>query len=368
VTVGPSKQNVGRCEDSGAQPGQQASQTAKKTYTARPNATIASLPYFPAKGRMNEKPPRKPRRTSPPKAGARNRSGSARVVGAHQSIAGGLSRAVDRAVETGCHCLQIFTRNINRWDVSPIDPVAAEEFKKAVTAARLSLVVAHDSYLINPAAADAELRKKSIAGLVTELERAALLDIPWVVAHPGAAGEQPREKAVRRAADGIATALARTRGLAAGILIETTAGQGSCLGDSFEEIAAMLETIDAAGHSARVAVCLDTCHVFAAGYGLSPKPELDRTIKEFDAAIGLDRLKVIHANDSKRERGSRVDRHEAIGQGQIGADAFRLIMNHPRLATIPLILETPKEGPDGKVCPDQDRGNLALLRGFVGSA
>jgi deoxyribonuclease-4 len=286
-------------------------------------------------------------------------------VGAHQSIAGGLSRAVDRAVETGCHCLQVFTRNINRWDVSPIDAADAEAFKRAVTSAGLSLVVAHDSYLINPAAADPALRKKSIDGLVVELERAALLDIPWVVAHPGAAGEQPRDAAVRRAADGIASALARTRGLASGILIETTAGQGSCLGDSFEEIAAMLERIDAAGHAARAAVCLDTCHVFAAGYGLSPKSELDRTLAEFDAAIGLDRLKVIHANDSKRERGSRVDRNEAIGKGKIGSDAFRLIMNHPKLATIPLILETPKEGPDGKPCPNQDRGNLAALRGFV---
>ena len=286
-------------------------------------------------------------------------------MGAHQSIAGGLSRAVDRAVETGCQCLQVFTRNINRWDVSPIDAADAEAFKKAVRDAGLSLVVAHDSYLINPAAADASLRKKSIDGLVVELERAALLDIPWVVAHPGAAGEQPRDTAVRRAAEGIASALARTRGLSAGILIETTAGQGSCLGDSFEEIASMLEMIDAAGHATRAAVCLDTCHVFAAGYGLWPRKELDRTLAAFDACIGLGRLKVIHANDSKRDRGSRVDRHETIGKGKIGAEAFRLIMNHPRLAKIPLILETPKEGADGKPCPSQDRGNLATLRGFV---
>jgi deoxyribonuclease-4 len=286
-------------------------------------------------------------------------------VGAHQSIAGGLSRAVDRAVETGCHCLQVFTRNINRWDVSPLHAADAEAFKTAVKAAGLSLVVAHDSYLINPASADPALRKKSIDGLVVELERAALLDIPWVVAHPGAAGEQPRDEAVQRAADGIASALSRTRGLATGILIETTAGQGSCLGDSFAEIATMLERIDAAGHAIRAAVCLDTCHVFAAGYGLSPRQELDRTLKEFDTTIGLDRLKVIHANDSKREQGSRVDRHEAIGKGKIGPNAFRLIMNHPKLARIPLILETPKEGPDGKPCPDQDRGNLAALRGFV---
>ncbi len=272
---------------------------------------------------------------------------------------------MERAVETGCQCLQVFTRNINRWDVTPIDAADAEAFRQAVATAGLSLVVAHDSYLINPAAADPVLRKKSIDGLVVELQRAALLAIPWVVAHPGAAGEQPRDKAVQRAARGIASALSRTRGLASGILIETTAGQGSCLGHSFEEIAAMLETIDAAGHAGRVAVCLDTCHVFAAGYGLSPKKELDLTLAAFDAAIGLERLKVIHANDSKRERGSRVDRHEAIGKGHIGPEAFRLIMNHPKLAKIPLILETPKEGADGKPCPLQDRENLATLRGFV---
>ena len=304
--------------------------------------------------------------TSKPSPRRSPRQGVAqRVIGAHQSIAGGLSRAVDRAEETGCHCLQIFTRNINRWDDAPIDPVNAAAFRQAVKKAGLSLVVAHNSYLINPASADTTLREKSIAGLVTELTRAELLEIPWVVVHPGAAGEQSREIAVKRAADGIAAALVETSSLAAGILIETTAGQGSCLGNTFAEIAAMLEIIDKKGQVGRAAVCLDTCHVFAAGYGLAPKSELDRTLAEFDATIGLQRLKLIHANDSKRERGSRVDRHEAIGVGKIGAEAFRLIMSHPALAKIPLILETPKEGPDGKVSPDMDRGNLSLLRGFA---
>ena len=288
------------------------------------------------------------------------------LVGAHQSIAGGLSKAVERALDTGCHCLQIFTRNINRWDVSPLDPVEAEKFRHAVAAAGLALVVAHDSYLINPASADDTLREKSIAGLVTELERAASLAIPWVVAHPGAAGTQPREVAVARAADGIAEALRRTPDLGTGILIETTAGQGSCLGDTFAEIAAMLARIDAApGLAARVNVCLDTCHVFAAGYALEPAAELDATLQNFDDLIGLQRLVVIHANDSKKPRGSRVDRHEEIGAGEIGGEAFRLLMNHPRLAGIPLILETPKEGADGKISPENDRRNLLALRTLV---
>jgi deoxyribonuclease-4 len=298
------------------------------------------------------------RKTAP----ARVRS-KRRPLGAHQSIAGGFTKAVDRAIETGCECLQVFTRNINRWDVSPLDPDEAAAFRQAVKDAGLALVVAHDSYLINPASADDTLRKKSIAGLVTELERAEALGIPWVVAHPGAAGEQPLDEAVARAADGIAAALETTRGLAAGILIETTAGQGSCLGAAFEEIGVMLDRIDKKpGLAKRVGVCLDTCHVFAAGYPLAPQESLDNTLRQFDRAIGLKRLVVIHANDSKRELGSRVDRHEAIGQGKIGREAFRLIMNHPKLAHVPLILETPKEGADGKVSPAKDRGNLATLR------
>jgi len=285
-------------------------------------------------------------------------------LGAHQSIAGGLTRAVDRAVETGCECLQIFTRNINQWQTTPIDPAAAQAFREAVAAAGLVCVVAHDSYLINPAAAATDLRTKSIAGLVEELRRAELLGIRWVVAHPGAAGEQPVDRAISRAAEGIARALKQTAALEAGILIETTAGQGSCLGATFAEIAAMLAVIDKAGFADRVGVCLDTCHVFAAGYPLAPATALDDTLDQFDSQIGLNRLKLIHANDSKKDRGSRVDRHEAIGQGKIGPEAFRLLMRHPRLAGIPVVLETPKEGPDGKPDPDNDRGNLALLRGF----
>jgi deoxyribonuclease-4 len=286
-----------------------------------------------------------------------------RPIGAHQSIAGGLPRAVERAVATGCGCLQIFTRNINRWENPPIDPAEAAAFRAAVKAAGLRPVVAHDSYLINPASADASLRTRSIDALVDELRRAELLGIHWVVAHPGAAGDQPPALAVKRAAAGIATALRRTRSLAAGILIETTAGQGSCLGASFAEIGAMLRMIDAVpDHGRRVGVCLDTCHVFAAGYPLAPATALDATLAEFDRLIGLRRLKLIHANDSKRERGSRVDRHEAIGQGHIGRTAFALLMRHPRLARVPIVLETPKEGPNGTVTPAHDRRNLAMLR------
>ena len=284
-------------------------------------------------------------------------------LGAHQSIAGGFARAVERAVETGCESLQIFTRNINQWETKPIDPAAAAEFREAVRAAGLACVVAHDSYLINPAAADDTLRRKSIESLAEELRRAETLGIEWVVAHPGAAGEQPVDRAVARAADGIAAALEKTSRLRAGVLIETTAGQGSCLGATFEEIAAMLDRIDAVpGLAARVGVCLDTCHVFAAGYPLAPAAALDDTLATFERLIGMRRLKLIHANDSKKPQGSRVDRHEAIGRGHIGLPAFRLVMRHPRLAGIPIVLETPKEGADGKPSPAQDRDNLATLR------
>ena len=298
-----------------------------------------------------------------PSRAARSSPATDRLIGAHQSIAGGLPKAVERAVETGCTCLQVFTRNINQWAVKPLEPDVAAAFRSAVAEAGLGLVVAHDSYLINPASAEDTLREKSIAGLVTELERADQLGIPWVVAHPGAAGEQERAVAVQRAADGIAEALKRTKKLSSGILIETTAGQGSCLGDTFEEIAAMLKRIDRSKTLRdRVAVCLDTCHVFAAGYPLAPQAALDETLRQFDEAIGLERLKVIHANDSKRECGSRVDRHEAIGEGKIGRAAFKLLVNHPQLRGVPFILETPKEGPDGKPHPANDIRNLGALR------
>lgn len=288
---------------------------------------------------------------------------STRLFGAHHSISGGMPRAVERAAETDCNCMQVFTRNINQWAVKPLDPNVAAAFRDAVKAAGLKFVVAHDSYLINPASADDNLREKSIEGLVTELERADMLGIPWVVAHPGAAGKQDRNIAVRRAADGIAEALKRTRTLSSGILIETTAGQGSCLGDTFTEIADMLKRIDRSKTlQTRVAVCLDTCHVFAAGYPLSPRPALDKTLREFDQTIGLKRLKLIHANDSKREQGSRVDRHEGIGQGHIGEAAFKLLVTHPKLKKVPFILETPKEGADGKPDPANDIRNLRLLK------
>ncbi|MBU6276949.1 MAG: deoxyribonuclease IV [Planctomycetes bacterium] len=289
-----------------------------------------------------------------------------RLLGAHQSIAGGHARAVERAVETGCTCLQIFTGNVNRWDNAALAPEAAAAFRAAVTAAGLGLVVAHDSYLINPAAADDRLRNRSIDALVEELGRAEQLGIPWLVIHPGAAGEQDRDTAVARAADGIVAALGRTAAAACGILVETTAGQGTCLGASFAEIGAILARGDDAGLTRRIGVCLDTCHVFAAGYALAPAAELAATLGEFDDHVGLDRLVVIHANDSKKPRGSRVDRHEAIGDGCIGAEGFRSLLAEPRLARIPLILETPKEGPDGKPDPAVDRRNLAALRALDG--
>lgn len=286
-----------------------------------------------------------------------------RLLGAHQSIAGGFHRAVERATETGCTCLQIFTRNVNRWDAAPIPAAAAAEFRAAVRAAGLGLVVAHDSYLINPAAADPTLRRRSIDGLVVELERAEQLGLPWVVAHPGAAGARPVDEAVQAAADGIAEALDRTRGLRAGILVETTAGQGSCLGARFEEIGAILAVVDTdSGRRRRIGICLDTCHVFAAGYPLFPGAALDATLADFDRHVGLRRLKLIHANDSKRELGSRVDRHEELGRGKIGGAAFALLLAHPGLAGVPLILETPKEGPDGRPTPTNDIRNLDLLR------
>lgn len=279
------------------------------------------------------------------------------LIGAHQSIAGGLDKSVKRAVETGCRCLQIFTRNINRWDTPAIDPVVAKAFRSAVEESGITNVIAHDSYLINPASADENLRNKSIDGLVIELERAELLNIRWVVAHPGAAVNAPAADALVRAATGIREALERTSGMKAGILVETTAGQGSCLGATFEEISEILSRVD----SPRVGTCLDTCHIFAAGYPLWPPERFDETFDTFDRLVGFDSLVALHMNDSKRECGSRVDRHEGIGKGKIGSEAFGLIVNHPQLSRIPMYLETPKEDASGKVSAACDRDNITCL-------
>jgi deoxyribonuclease-4 len=264
-------------------------------------------------------------------------------IGAHMSAAGGVSRAVERAVLHECEALQVFAKNNARWIGKPIEPDDARRFREAVEAADLEPVVSHASYLINLAAVPGgpgNVREKSIDALVDELERARLLDLMGVVVHPGvAAPDASDDEAIALVGEAIRAAFARAPGDRPLLLIEHTAGQGRSIGHRFEHLAAIFERLDG---SPRVGVCLDTCHLLAAGYDIASEPGYAETIASFDRLVGLDRLKVIHANDSKRRLGSRLDRHQHIGDGFVGLDGFRRLLHDPRLAHLAMVIETHK--------------------------
>ncbi len=276
-------------------------------------------------------------------------------LGAHQSIAGGTPRAVERGLEVGCRVLQIFVKNSNRWIGKAIDRPEARAFRSAARGANLSRIIAHTSYLINLASPFAGLRRQSIGALVEEIARCRRLGIPDLVYHPGSHGGEGEAAGVARIAASLDEVFDRTGGARVRILLETAAGQGSCVGHRFEHLRDILGAVRT---PRRVAACLDTCHVHAAGYDIVTREGWLETIAEFDRTVGLSRLAAIHVNDSKKPRGSRVDRHEHIGKGTIGRRGFRNLMTDPRLAAIPKFLETPKDE-DTLV---QDRRNLAVLR------
>lgn len=280
-------------------------------------------------------------------------------LGAHMSIAGGHERAIDAALGFEMTACQIFTKNANQWNAKPILPEAAAVFRERYAESGLQAMVAHDSYLINVASPDDALWEKSRLALLTELDRCDQLGVPFLVSHPGGHMGSGVEAGVARVGAAI-NAIHRQRPAGeAVILLETTAGQGTHLGRSFEELAGIIDLVE---DKSRVGVCLDTCHVFAAGYEIRDEASFLATIAAFDDTIGLEKLKAIHFNDSKKPLGSHVDRHTAIGEGEIGLEAFRLFLNEPRLAAVPGILETPK-GDDG----EEDRRNMATLRSLVGA-
>jgi deoxyribonuclease-4 len=266
-------------------------------------------------------------------------------------IAGGLHKSIDAGKTAGCDVVQVFTKSPQQWNARAITDDDVHEFRAAQEKTDLPCVAAHDTYLINPAAADPAVLARSRDAMVDELERAGRLGIPALVMHLGACGKEPEEAAMARLVESVRLALGRTEAGGTTLLLETTAGQGSCLGFRFEQIAFVLEQID---RPDRLAVCLDTCHIFAAGYDIRSGESYEDTMSEFDRLIGLDRIRLVHANDSRRELGSRVDRHAAIGGGEIGLEGFRLLVNDPRLQA-PIVLETPKEG-------EMDPVNLAALR------
>jgi deoxyribonuclease IV len=280
------------------------------------------------------------------------------ILGAHESIAGGYDKAVERAHRCGCDCLQLFTKNNNQWAARDITATDAQRFRGAMDNLAISHPLAHDSYLINLASPDARLWKKSVDAFVDELNRAEILGIPYVVTHPGAfttAGEEVGLANIIRAID---EASSQTRGLQARCLLETTSGQGTSLGWRFEQLAAILDGVK---EPDRLGFCFDTCHVFAAGYPMGTQRDYDATIEAFDRLLGIERIKAFHLNDSRRELGSRIDRHEHIGRGRLGIEPFRLLLSDPRFHSVPMYLETPKSEENGE---DWDAVNLRVLRGF----
>ena len=279
--------------------------------------------------------------------------------GAHISAAGGLQQVFSRAEAVGANIIQLFTKSERQWKAKPLTDELVLAFKTAAAQSTARALLVHDSYLINLASPKDELWEQSIAAFAEELERCVTLGIPYLVTHPGAhTGSGTAVGLVREA-----EALNRLCGEGVGgdtmVLLETTAGQGTCLGGVFEEIADLIGRLT---HPERVGVCLDTCHLFAAGYDLRTPESYAATMTQLATVIGLDRVRAVHVNDSQGGLGSHLDRHAALGEGQLGVEAFRSLVNDARLRDVPMVLETPKTD-DGAA----DRQNLALLRSLRAS-
>ncbi len=276
------------------------------------------------------------------------------LLGAHVSTAGGLELAPPRGAEVGAAVIQIFTKQVNRWAERQVSEETAGAFRAAVKAHRIRFSGSHDSYLINLASPDRNLREKSLRSFCRELERCHALGLDFLVTHPGNATDGDRASGLRRNASAVRQAIQQTEGNTP-ILIEATAGQGTSLGASFDELATLLDGI---GHEFQdlLGVCIDTAHLLAAGYDLVA--DYDGVMREFDRLVGLERVRLFHLNDSKTPLGSRVDRHEQIGEGHLGLEPFRRIMRDPRFQSVPKLIETPK----GDDPLRNDRKNLRRLR------
>lgn len=284
-------------------------------------------------------------------------------IGAHMSVAGGVSLAVDRAALHGCEALQIFAKNASQWRGAPLAPDQIRRFRRRVDETGITPVVSHASYLINLAASGPPLREQSLAGLADELDRAHALGLLGVVLHPGTCTEGTEADALGRVAAAIRAALRQHPRRRTMVLLEHTAGQGRSLGHRFEHLATILEHLDGAP---RVGVCLDTCHLVASGYDIVSSEGYARTFADFDRLVGFDRLRAVHANDSRRPCGSRVDRHAHIGQGCLGVEPFRRMLHDRRFAGRPMLIETEKSAARGRAdaiaLDPLDVSNLETLR------
>jgi len=284
-------------------------------------------------------------------------------IGAHMSVAGGVSKAVDRALVHGCEALQIFTKNASQWRGKPLDPAEVKAFRSRIEQTGIAPVVSHASYLINLATTFATLREQSIAAFIDEMDRADALGLMGVVIHPGTCTAGTEDDALRLIADAIRQAFKARPRRRTLVILEHTAGQGRTLGHRFEHLAAII------GHlrgSARVGVCVDTCHLAASGYDIVSESGYRDTFDAFDRLVGIGRLKVFHANDSKKPCGSRVDRHEHIGRGCLGEEPFRRLLHDRRFSGLPILIETEKsrgcEKAGAIVADPLDTMNLETLR------
>ena len=278
-------------------------------------------------------------------------------LGAHESIAGGVHRAFDRAESVGCEALQIFVKPNRAWAVTPLTDAAIAQFHSRAAEAEIHPVVGHTSYLLNLASPQEALWNRSRDTLIIELERSAALGLTGLVLHPGAHVGSGEAAGLARVAEALGQVHAATPGIQTEILLETTAGQGTKLGYSFEQMDWLIRHTR---QGERLGICLDTCHIFNAGYELRTPEGYAETMAAFDRLIGLDRLKAIHLNDSQHGLGSHRDRHEHIGAGHIGLEGFRHLLNDPRLDGLPGLLETPKDK-----ALERDRENLARLRAMI---
>jgi deoxyribonuclease-4 len=275
-------------------------------------------------------------------------------LGAHMSVAGGLDQALIRGRAAGCDVIQIFSKNSNQWKAKPLTPEDISNFKKAREETKVFPSMVHSSYLINLCSPKEDEWRKSIEAFFIEMERVEALEMSYLILHPGAHLGAGVDAGIVKVAEALNELHIRTAGFNMKILIELTAGQGSCIGHRFEEVGAILDLIR---EPERIGVCFDTCHAFAAGYDMRTQSAYEETMSALDRTVGLNRVWAFHLNDCKKELGCRVDRHEHIGQGKMGEAPFRFLMNDPRFSGIPMVLETPK-GKDLK----EDVMNLTLLR------
>ncbi len=272
------------------------------------------------------------------------------LYGAHMSIAGEPANAIERGQSIGCTAIQIFTKSNRQWHAKPITDTEADNFKQNWKDSSITSIIAHASYLINIGSPNAEIEHKSVHALGMEMERCTQLGIPYLVLHPGSHSNSDAEECLKRISKNLDNLCESHPDCT--ILLETMAGQGTNIGNSFEQLASILKH---SKHKNRLGVCLDTCHVFTAGYDLRDEKSYHLMWEQFDKIIGINKLKAIHVNDSKKELGSAVDRHTDIGKGKIGLKAFELLCNDPKLFDIPKILETPKDD------LDDDKRNMDIL-------